>query len=148
MPYHAQTTNTSQELGLRNIAVYYAGPTIFSKPHLDCEIEDPQSIIWSNLQSYLRIKGWDLKLTESNQSVSVVQNSLDFGYLHFLNLTGDIATYFFTMDCQLYSRWSHLTRLANINCVKETVRIMKLWFPEKTTDHRGFGQTVCTKFNY
>jgi hypothetical protein len=146
MPFQSQTINTAQELGIDNVAVLYEGPTMFSKTYLDVRITDTTSLIWSQLLTYLKMKGWEVALTEKN-SVAVVSNQLDYGYLHYLNLAGDIAQFFVLTDEIKYSYWKRWCEFADLNCVLRASKLINLLYPEKSKDYKGFNQRIALKFN-
>jgi hypothetical protein len=146
MPFHAQTINTPQQLGTDNVVVLYEGPTMFSNAYLDVRITDTTSILWTQLLTYLNIKGWQVILTEKNQ-VGVISNQLEYGYMHFLNLVGDVAQYFVITDQTKYSYWRRWCEFAEYNCIIRTTEAMKRLYPEKTKDYKGYNQTVALKFN-
>ncbi|MGL4759136.1 MAG: hypothetical protein ACRCXZ_07380 [Patescibacteria group bacterium] len=148
MPYLKRTVNNDYELGTNNVAILYEGPALFRpKPHLEIRVSKQENLFWAQLVNFLANLGWEFKY-QDKQRLAIVQNPLDFGSLHFLNLVGDVSKLLISYNEVRYLHLREFVPLADIDCVLKAKEIMKARFNPDIKDYRAYGLTSVAKFNF
>jgi hypothetical protein len=147
MPYQKIVTNSELELSKDYFAVVYEGPRGKYPPLLEITCTKPKILLWSQLLTYLNLVGWYFKIVEKNE-VAIITNCLEYGYINFLNIIGDISKFLIVKDEANFIRYNNFVDFANIKSVTKALEIIKEYYPTKANNYMGAGQTLINKFYF